>query len=50
VNGQLVLEKGKHTGAKPGRALRHKSTRCAKRMPSRLIVSLSKPAPWRAYV
>ena len=23
VNGQLVLEKGKHTGAKPGRALRH---------------------------
>lgn len=23
VNGQLVLEKGKHTGARPGRALRH---------------------------
>jgi N-acyl-D-aspartate/D-glutamate deacylase len=24
VNGQLVLERGKHTGARPGRALRHK--------------------------
>jgi N-acyl-D-aspartate/D-glutamate deacylase len=24
VNGQLVLEKGKHTGARPGKALRHK--------------------------
>lgn len=25
VNGQVVLEKGKHTGARPGRALRHRS-------------------------
>ena len=25
VNGQVVLDKGKHTGARPGRALRHKS-------------------------
>ncbi len=25
VNGQLVLDRGKHTGAHPGRALRHKS-------------------------
>jgi N-acyl-D-aspartate/D-glutamate deacylase len=24
VNGQVVLERGKHTGARPGRALRHK--------------------------
>jgi N-acyl-D-aspartate/D-glutamate deacylase len=24
VNGQLVLDRGTHTGAKPGRALRHK--------------------------
>jgi N-acyl-D-amino-acid deacylase len=24
VNGQLVLEKGKHTGARPGKALRHR--------------------------
>jgi N-acyl-D-aspartate/D-glutamate deacylase len=23
VNGQVVLERGKHTGARPGRALRH---------------------------
>jgi N-acyl-D-amino-acid deacylase len=26
VNGQIVLDQGKHTGARPGRALRHKST------------------------
>jgi N-acyl-D-amino-acid deacylase len=26
VNGQLVLDRGKHTGARPGRALRHKSS------------------------
>jgi N-acyl-D-amino-acid deacylase len=26
VNGQLVLDKGTHTGARPGRALRHTST------------------------
>jgi N-acyl-D-amino-acid deacylase len=26
VNGQVVLDQGKHTGAHPGRALRHKST------------------------
>ncbi len=25
VNGQLVLDQGKHTGARPGRALRHPS-------------------------
>jgi N-acyl-D-amino-acid deacylase len=25
VNGQLVLDRGKHTGARPGRPLRHKS-------------------------
>jgi N-acyl-D-aspartate/D-glutamate deacylase len=25
VNGKLVLERGKHTGAKPGRALRHRA-------------------------
>jgi N-acyl-D-aspartate/D-glutamate deacylase len=25
VNGQLVLERGQHTGARPGRALRHRS-------------------------
>jgi N-acyl-D-aspartate/D-glutamate deacylase len=25
VNGEVVLERGKHTGARPGRALRHKS-------------------------
>jgi N-acyl-D-amino-acid deacylase len=24
VNGQLVLDRGTHTGARPGRALRHK--------------------------
>jgi N-acyl-D-aspartate/D-glutamate deacylase len=24
VNGQVVLDRGKHTGAMPGRALRHK--------------------------
>jgi N-acyl-D-aspartate/D-glutamate deacylase len=24
VNGQVVLERGKHTGARPGRALRHR--------------------------
>ena len=24
VNGAIVLERGKHTGARPGRALRHK--------------------------
>ena len=23
VNGQVVIEKGKHTGARPGKALRH---------------------------
>ena len=25
VNGQIILDRGKHTGARPGRALRHKS-------------------------
>jgi N-acyl-D-aspartate/D-glutamate deacylase len=25
VNGRVVLDKGKHTGARPGRALRHES-------------------------
>jgi N-acyl-D-aspartate/D-glutamate deacylase len=24
VNGQVVLDRGKHTGARPGRALRHR--------------------------
>jgi N-acyl-D-aspartate/D-glutamate deacylase len=24
VNGQVVLERGRHTGARPGRALRHR--------------------------
>jgi len=27
VNGQIVLDKGKHTGARPGRALRHATNR-----------------------
>jgi N-acyl-D-amino-acid deacylase len=27
VNGELVLERGKHTGAKPGRALKHRTAR-----------------------
>jgi N-acyl-D-amino-acid deacylase len=27
VNGELVLERGRHTGARPGRALRHASSR-----------------------
>jgi N-acyl-D-amino-acid deacylase len=29
VNGQLVLDRGQHTGAKPGRVLRHPSTNIA---------------------
>jgi N-acyl-D-aspartate/D-glutamate deacylase len=27
VNGQIVLDHGRHTGARPGRALRHQSVR-----------------------
>jgi N-acyl-D-aspartate/D-glutamate deacylase len=30
VNGQIVLDRGTHTGARPGRALRHKSATAAR--------------------